>query len=74
MPRNGWAKKKEKIGNYPKVSILNEQGIESGTFGWCFVCRKAAGLYCKDTLIPVCSIFCKYKHIEELSRMPTTRV
>ena len=51
-----------------KISILNERGNKNSTFGWCFVCRKPADKYCKDTTIPLCSVDCKDKHIEELSK------
>ena len=55
--------------NSIKVSLLNERDIENGTFGWCFVCRKKAELYCRDSRIPLCSAECKDKHQMELSKL-----
>jgi hypothetical protein len=43
------------------VKIENEAEILSGKFGWCFVCRNEASLYCKDSRYPVCSFECKQK-------------
>ena len=36
-------------------ALLNERGLPNGKTGWCFVCRRAANQYCKDTRIPICS-------------------
>jgi len=49
-----------------KVELTNERGNSAGIFGWCFVCRGTANLYCKETRIPVCTIDCKLKHLEDL--------
>lgn len=49
------------------VSIDNEQNVVSGKFGWCFVCRKSANVYCKDSRVPVCTAECKKKHLDELN-------
>jgi len=48
------------------VDLENERGNPAGLFGWCFVCRLSANLYCKETRVPVCSIDCKLKHSEDL--------
>lgn len=48
------------------VNIENENSVISGKFGWCFVCRKTANVYCKETRVPVCNAECKKKHLEEL--------
>ena len=45
----------------PKVVVANERGDVNGKFGWCFMCRSKADLYCKDTRHPVCSFECKQK-------------
>lgn len=45
------------------VNSLNEQNIRAGRFGWCFLCRKSANLYCKETRVPVCSVTCKISHL-----------
>jgi len=49
-----------------KVDIVNERGFNSGIFGWCFVCRGTANLYCKDTRVSICTLECKLKHLEDL--------
>lgn len=49
------------------VKLENEIGEPAGHLGWCFVCRGPANLYCKDTRVPVCSIDCKMRHLDELS-------
>ena len=49
------------------VNIENEGGVPSGKFGWCFVCRKTANVYCKDSRVPVCTAECKKRHLEELN-------
>lgn len=49
------------------VNIENEQNVVSGKFGWCFICRKSANVYCKDSRVPVCNTDCKKKHLEELN-------
>lgn len=49
------------------VNLDNEIGEPAGHLGWCFVCRGPANLYCKDTRVPVCSIDCKMRHLDELS-------
>jgi brefeldin A-inhibited guanine nucleotide-exchange protein len=51
-----------------ELPIVNENGILSGKFGWCFICRKSANLYCKDTRVPVCSLACKQKHLMLIGR------
>lgn len=51
---------------FRKVKLENEQGRKAGLFGWCFVCRRPADLYCKDTRIPVCSLNCKLRHSDDL--------
>jgi len=48
-----------------KVKIENELEIIAGIFGWCIVCRNSANLFCKDTKVPVCSLECKFKHLEQ---------
>lgn len=30
------------------------------------MCRGPADLYCKDTRVPICSVECKLKHLDEL--------
>ncbi len=51
----------------PKIIKLeNEIGELAGTVGWCFVCRASASLYCKDTKVPLCSVKCKSRHLDEL--------
>ncbi len=49
------------------IQVENENGEISGKFGWCFVCRRQANLYCKDTRVPLCSVDCKKRHIDELT-------
>jgi len=49
------------------VDIENEQNMSSGKFGWCFICRKSANVYCKDSRVPVCNAECKKKHLDELN-------
>lgn len=49
------------------MQIENENKEISGKFGWCFVCRRQANLYCKDTRVPLCSVDCKKRHLDELS-------
>lgn len=44
-----------------RINVSNEKGIGAGKFGWCMVCRKAADLYCKNTLYPICSLDCKQR-------------
>ncbi|KRX10951.1 Sec7 domain [Pseudocohnilembus persalinus] len=61
--------KKPEYQQIKTVQIKNEQGIESGKFGWCFICRNTAKNYCKDTRVPICSESCKLQHIEEISRL-----
>jgi len=51
-----------------KVKIENEVGTPAGVFGWCFICRSSASLFCKDTKVPVCSLDCKFKHLEEAGK------
>ena len=51
------------------VKLENELGEPAGTVGWCFVCRGPANLYCKETRIPLCSVECKYRHLDELRNM-----
>ena len=41
------------------IKILNECNFESGYFGWCYICRKKANLYCKERRVPLCSYKCK---------------
>lgn len=48
-----------------KAKVENEHGTPAGVFGWCIVCRNTAGLFCKDTKVPVCSLECKFKHLEQ---------
>ena len=52
--------------NLVKVNLMNEKGNQADVFGWCFICRGPAKLYCKDTRIPICSLECKKRHLEEL--------
>jgi len=59
-------------GNYRvtyAADLENERGNPAGLFGWCFMCRLSANLYCKDTRVPVCSVDCKLKHAEELENL-----
>ncbi len=51
------------------VLIENEKNVPSGKFGWCFMCRNSAGVYCKDTRVPVCNKNCKIKHLEECGKI-----
>lgn len=46
------------------ITCQNERDEAAGRFGWCIMCRKAAGYYCKDTRFPVCSPACKLRYIE----------
>lgn len=39
--------------------IKNEIGLNSGKFGWCFICRKSANFYDIKTRKPICSEKCK---------------
>ena len=50
------------------VNLENELGEQAGIMGWCFVCRGPANLYCKDTRVPVCSVECKTRHLDELRK------
>ena len=54
--------------NKVRVDLVNELQNKNGTFGWCFVCRESAELFCKDTRVPLCSQNCKDKHMLELIR------
>lgn len=47
-----------------EITCRNEKGEAAGRFGWCIMCRKGAGYYCKDTRFPVCSPACKLRYIE----------
>ena len=51
------------------VDLENEKGKHAGYFGWCFMCRDSADFYCKDTRIPVCSLECKTRHLDELGKI-----
>ena len=42
-----------------KLNLLNENGDSCGQFGWCFICRRRADFYCRDTRKPICSKKCK---------------
>ena len=35
----------------------------------CFHCRNPAELYCKDTRVPICSVECKMKHLDEIDEI-----
>jgi len=48
------------------VQLENELGEQAGIMGWCFLCRGPANLYCKDTRVPICSVECKARHLDEL--------
>lgn len=45
--------------------IRNENEEESGSFGWCCICRKGAEFYCKSTRAPVCSLKCRNRLLKE---------
>lgn len=30
------------------------------------MCRNTANVYCKDTKVPICSVYCKMKHLDDL--------
>ena len=53
---------------YSQTELVNELGIASGIFGWCYLCRKTANYYCKEKRIPICSYECKLKNLENLER------
>jgi len=55
------------------VSLENESGEPAGIMGWCFVCRGPANLYCKDTRVPVCSVECKTRHLDELRKISNNK-
>ena len=57
-----------KLGEIKAVQLENEVGEPAGIFGWCFVCRGPADVYCKDTKVPLCSVDCKHVHLEELGK------
>ena len=59
--------------NLIKVNLVNEKGNQADVFGWCFMCRGPAKLYCKDTRIPVCSLECKKRHLEDLGNYFTLK-
>ena len=48
------------------VTVNNEDGISSGKFGWCVICRKTADFYCKDSRDPICSEACKKSHMKNM--------
>jgi hypothetical protein len=50
-----------------KVEEQLGEGQPGGKKGFCFLCRKPADYYCKDTKVPVCSVGCKKAHLEMLS-------
>ena len=56
--------------SFKKVKVDNESGTPAGVFGWCFVCRQPASLFCKDTKVPLCTLECKFSHLEEASNLP----
>jgi len=65
---NGTSVRKFYANIYRKLSnplIENERGYVSGNFGWCYICRQRADLYCKETRLPICSLECKKKLQEE---------
>lgn len=71
VPRSSKSRKKgdedkPSAKKFDSLSVLNEQGIPSGKFGWCVSCRGSANLYCKHTRHPVCSFECKQRHIKLL--------
>jgi hypothetical protein len=47
------------------------EGGSRGKKGCCFLCRKPADYYCKDTKVSVCSVSCKKQHLEMLNSCPT---
>jgi brefeldin A-inhibited guanine nucleotide-exchange protein len=49
--------------------IDNEKGVPSGLFGWCFVCRSRADIYCRDSRYPICSLECKNRIFQEDERL-----
>ena len=55
--------------NLVKVNLINEKGNQADVFGWCFMCRGPAKLYCKETRIPICSLECKKGHLEDLGNL-----
>ncbi|EGR34878.1 sec7 domain protein [Ichthyophthirius multifiliis] len=52
-----------------KAGIQNETNQISGKFGWCFICRKTAHNYCKDTRVSICSKECKNIHIQQINKI-----
>jgi brefeldin A-inhibited guanine nucleotide-exchange protein len=49
--------------------IENEKGVTSGLFGWCFICRGRADIYCRDSRYPICSIECKNRIVQDEERL-----
>ena len=35
----------------------------------CIICRNTAELYCKETRVPICSVECKMKHLDEIDEI-----
>ena len=40
--------------------IFNENSLQSGFFGWCYICRRPASYYCIKFYLPICSFQCKH--------------
>ncbi|KAL4432129.1 hypothetical protein ABPG74_014383 [Tetrahymena malaccensis] len=49
-----------------QVSVENENNQVSGKYGWCFICRKTANFYCRETRVAICCPECKQKHVKEI--------
>ncbi|CAD8099384.1 unnamed protein product [Paramecium sonneborni] len=63
-----WEAEDIKYKNYIEVKVI-DNGITSGKFGWCILCRQPAPYFCKDTRVPVCSVPCKKKHFEMIENI-----
>ncbi|KAL4477738.1 hypothetical protein ABPG72_018912 [Tetrahymena utriculariae] len=49
-----------------QVSVENENNQVSGKYGWCFICRKTANFYCRETRVAICCAECKQTHIKQI--------
>jgi hypothetical protein len=52
-----------------KLDLTGERGQAAGTFGWCFLCRKPADFYCKDSRLPLCGHDCKLPLAQYIQRV-----
>ena len=61
IPKNEEDFKKPEYRFLKAFKMFNENNIENGFFGWCYVCRKTANYYDRNLKLPICSYSCKEK-------------